>query len=156
MDTQLLLTFHLVADIILCMIILFLIRKVSKGTNRGATVKTTVPHDAVEAVHDGVDQKGALIGDSYDQNRIFDGVPDAVTITKIETESNAGKRSGGFLDMLLRKRKAETPRSRSKYQDAIRLAEQGLSQRAIAKTVGLSEGEISLLMELNRTRNEGR
>ena len=41
-----------------------------------------------------------------------------------------------------------------KYEEVIRLAEQGLSEKEIAHTLNLTEGEICLILNLDRKKNE--
>ena len=41
-----------------------------------------------------------------------------------------------------------------KYKEVIRLARQGLSEKEIAHTLNLTEGEICLILDLDRKRNE--
>jgi len=41
-----------------------------------------------------------------------------------------------------------------RYKDVIRLARQGLSEKEIAHTLNLTEGEICLILDLDRKRNE--
>ncbi len=41
-----------------------------------------------------------------------------------------------------------------KYEEVIKLAEQGLSEKEIARVLNLTEGEICLILNLDRKKNE--
>lgn len=48
--------------------------------------------------------------------------------------------------------KSEAPSSTKRYDDAINLIQQGMNREEVSKHSGLTEGEISLIMELSQAR----
>lgn len=50
--------------------------------------------------------------------------------------------------------KSGNPDRGGKYRDVVKMAAQGLDAKAIADTLRLPEGEISLILDLNRRKNE--
>jgi hypothetical protein len=47
-----------------------------------------------------------------------------------------------------------TPRRGGRYEDVVKMAGQGLAEKEIADTLNLTEGEISLILDLHRKKNE--
>ncbi|MBW2673295.1 MAG: hypothetical protein JRD89_07785 [Deltaproteobacteria bacterium] len=51
-------------------------------------------------------------------------------------------------------RKTESATRGEKYEDVVKMAGQGLAEKEIADTLNLTEGEISLILNLHRKKNE--
>ncbi len=51
-------------------------------------------------------------------------------------------------------RRSGTPGRGGKYEDVVKMAGQGLAEKEIADTLDLTEGEICLILDLHRKKNE--
>jgi methylthioribose-1-phosphate isomerase len=57
-------------------------------------------------------------------------------------------------DAMSEDRKSEDSSRGEKYEDVIKMARQGLAEKEIADTLNLTEGEICLILDLHRKKNE--
>jgi hypothetical protein len=144
-----------VADVVLCMAVVFIITRISRDLNkRRSFVKTMAElkrlivesqkatvglleamEESKKALRDvslSIDEKEARL------NRLIERA--ASHIEKLD------KTSAGIEDVLPGK----------KHHEVIRLAGQGFSPVEIADSLGLSEGEIRLIIDLSRRRSESR
>ncbi len=156
MDLRIILALHVCIDIALCAVILMLLRKVAILTRDGgregdapvwqdtaSISKKATPLSFVETLD-------STLTDSHPEKK--DGVP-AEKMPRVRKGKGWLKRIMNFFPG---RDASQDSMSSERYRAAVNLASQGVSLERIAAELGLTEGEISLVLDLDRTRNESR
>ncbi|MBU8849635.1 MAG: DUF2802 domain-containing protein [Desulfobacterales bacterium] len=146
MTIEFILGLQILADIALCLVIIFLIR----ATNR----KTKKSPSAIDA--ESFSEFRKLIEDSrVSTDCLFQALNEVKEIGYVLDEKEKRLRT------LIKEtavepddRKSENSTRKKKYEDVIKMAEQGLTEKEIADTLNLAEGETSLILNLHRKKNE--
>lgn len=146
MTIEFILGLQVLADIALCLAIIFLIRVTNRKINK---------------------KPSAIDADAFSEFRKL--IEDSRRSTDCLTQAlNEVKEIGTVLDKkeerlraLIKKTDAESDDQTSenstrkkKYEDVIKMGEQGLTEKEIADTLNLAEGETSLILNLHRKKNE--
>jgi len=147
MTIEFMLGLQIVADIALCIVIIFLIRAVNREKKKS--------HPEISA--EGFSEFRKLIEDSRrSTDYLFQALNEVKEMgyalnekerrlrTPIIEESDAGSED----------RKPGDSSRGKKYEDVIKMAGQGLTEREIADTLNLTEGEVSLILDIHRKKNE--
>ena len=153
-DIQQLLIFQIIADVILCIAIIFLLRAIIK--------------DIKKKTH-GVDEKTLL----EFRKMLDESQGSAENLLQALDEGKASLRgiAGSLnekekkLEMLIEQSEIQLKKLNvkslepadsspgNKYEDVIRMIEKGLTEKEISKSLGLTEGEINLIIDLDRRKN---
>jgi hypothetical protein len=158
MNITLLLTFQLIADAVLCIAVVFLfsivnreIKTKSVGPDREtlAEFKRLIVESqhAAENLLSAMDESRKILKEiSYavdDKERTLRKLIDASEM-HLSTWKDTDKRETSI----------HTDNKDDRYEKAIELAGQGLEDHEIAELSGLTDGEVRLILELNRKKNE--
>ena len=147
-------TIQILADIALLISILFLIWAVTRERNRrpaGADAETFVEFKKlVEESRRSSDHLFKALQDVKEAVSALDEKERRLrNMAGDEHGGKSGRTSGGPV------RGGESlPGGRGKYEDVVRMAGQGLTEKEIAETLHLTEGEICLILDLHRKKNE--
>lgn len=134
------------ADIALCLAIVFLIRTASremKKKSQGISAKT-------------FSEFSKLIEDSRrSTDDLFHALNEVKGVVYVLNEKeNRLKTLIKESDAMLEDRKSGDSSCGEKYEDVIKMARQGLNEKEIADMLNLTEGEICLILDLHRKKNE--
>jgi len=134
------------ADIALCLAIVFLIRTASremKKKSHGISAKT-------------FSEFSKLIEDSRrSTDDLFHALNEVKGVVYVLNEKeNRLKTLIKESDAMLEDRKSGNSSCEEKYEDVIKMAGQGLNEKEIADMLNLTEGEICLILDLHRKKNE--
>jgi hypothetical protein len=159
MDIQTLLIFQIVADIILCVAILFLLWGIRKSVRQP---KNMIDKNSLNEFRRLLDES-QIFGTHFLQ-----ALEDGRDVLK-EIASTLNAREKVIRNLIhqsedqiekLKNAKAPTesslPATGNIYSDVVNLARQGLSNRDISKVSGLAEGEVELIVDLAHKRESNR
>ena len=154
MNLQVILGFQIIADIVLCFVIIVLLLILTREVKKKPC--------AVDA--DALSEFRKLIDESkHSADHLFNALDEGRKSLKqlahaldekeqrLKTLVDETHIPGVNLEKLENK---ENVQRGKKYEEAVRMAQTGLKKEKIAHTLGLSEGEISLVLELDRKKNE--
>ena len=146
MSIEFILWLQILADIALCLAIVFLIRAANKEIKKrpqGIGAKN-------------FSEFSKLIEDSRrSTNDLFHALNEVKDLAYVLNEKeNQLKALIKESDAISEDRKSGDSSSEKKYEDVIKMAGQGLAEKEIADTLNLSEGEICLILDLQRKKNE--
>ena len=146
MTIEFMLGLQIVADIALCLVIIFLIRAVNREKKKN--------HPKISA--EGFSEFRKLIEDSRrSTDYLFQALNEvkemgyALNEKERRLRTLIEKSDAGFEDQ----KPGDSSRG-NKYEDVIKKAVQGLTEKEIADTLNLTEGEVSLILDLHRKKNE--
>jgi CRP-like cAMP-binding protein len=154
MNISLLLTFQLIADAVLCAAIIFLfamvnreIKKRGSGVPAGdlAQFKRLIAESqaAAENLIRAMEESRKILKDvAYTAEGKERQLRNLVAVTENRLLT-AGSTDPG-----------NTENAGDRYGTALDLVRQGLTEKEIAQRLGLTEGEVSLIIELDRRKNE--
>ena len=137
---------QIVADIALCLAIILLVRAVNremKKRPKGIGAKT-------------FSEFSKLIENSRrSTDHLFNALNEVKELVYVLNEKENQlkaliKESGAISE----DRKSGDPGREKKYEDVIKMARQGLAEKEIADMLNLTEGEICLILDLHRKKNE--
>lgn len=155
MDITLLLTFQLVADAVLCIAIVFLfaivnreIKKRGSGINANALSEfnrlIVASQGATENLLQAMDESRKILKEiSYaidEKERRLRTLLEA-SEARVPAWKEEGRGDPGAS-------------ADDRYEKALKMVEEGLTEREIAERLGLTEGEVGLIVGLNRRKNE--
>ena len=131
MTIELMLGLQILADVALCLIIIFLIRAVSRE------MKKRPPEIGAETFS----EFSKLIEDSRrSTDHLFQALNEIKEIA-YDLSSSEDRKSGD-------------PGRGKKYEDVVKMTKQGMTKKEIADTLNLTEGEICLILDLHLKKNE--
>jgi len=156
MTIEFMLGFQILADIALCLAIIFLIwvanREIKKRPPALDAETFSEFRKLIEDSHRSTDYLFQALNEVKEIGHVLDEKEARLRalIKKTDAESeerksenrNSGDRNSG------------DSTSKKKYEDVIKLAGQGLTEKEIADTLNLAEGETCLILNLHRKKNE--
>ena len=147
-------TIQILADIALLISILFLIWAVTRERNRrpaGADAETFAEFKKlIEESRRSSDHLFKALQDVKEAVSALDEKERRLReMAGDERGGKGGRTSGGAV-----RGGKSLPGGRGKYEDVVRMAGQGLTEKEIAETLHLTEGEICLILDLHRKKNE--
>lgn len=159
MDIQTLLIFQIVADIILCVAILFLLWVIRKSIRQP---KNMIDKDSLNDFRRLLDES-QIFGTHFLQ-ALEDGRD---VLREIASTLNAKEKVIRNLihqseEQIEKLKDVKAPKESSQpatgniYSDVVNLAKQGLTNREISKVSGLAEGEVELIVDLAHKRENNR
>jgi len=159
MDIQTLLIFQIVADIILCVAILFLLWVIRKSVRQP---KNVIDKDSLNDFRRLLDES-QIFGTHFLQ-ALEDGrdVLREIASTLSAREKVIRNLIHQSEEQIEKLKDAKTPKESSQpatgniYSDVVNLARQGLTNREISKVSGLAEGEVELIVDLAHKRESNR
>jgi len=155
MNITLLLTFQLVADAVLCIAIVFLfaivnreIKKRGPGINENTLSEfnrlIVASQGAAENRLQAMDESRKILKEiSYaidEKERRLKTLMEASEARLPAWKERGGDDQGASAD--------------DRYEKALKMVQEGLTEREIAERLGLTEGEVGLIVGLNRRKNE--
>lgn len=146
MTIEFILGLQILADITLCLVIIFLIRVVNREIKKRPSA---IDPEAFSEFR-------KLIEDS---RRSTDCLCQALNEMK-EIEYVLNKKEKRLRTLIKETgiesddQKSENLNRKKKYEDVIKMAGQGLSEKEIADTLNLAEGETNLILNLHQGKNE--
>jgi len=146
MTMEFMLGFLIVADIVLCLAIIFLLRMANREMKRRPPeLDEKTFSEFRELIEDSrrstdylfqalneVKEIGYALNEKEDRFKTLTKGSDAKPEDRKSGDSNRGK----------------------KYENVIKMSGQGLAEKEIANMLNLTEGEISLILDLHRKKNE--
>lgn len=155
-------TIQILADIALLISILFLIWAVTRERNRrpaGADAETFAEFKKlIEESRRSSDHLFKALQDVREAVSTLDEKERRIRgMAGDERAGNGGRTAGGAVrggESLPGGRGESLPGGRGKHEDVVRMAGQGLTEKEIAETLHLTEGEICLILDLHRKKNE--
>ncbi|MEA3415465.1 MAG: hypothetical protein U9R02_04800 [Thermodesulfobacteriota bacterium] len=146
MSIEFMLGLQILADIALCLAIVFFIRAANREMKKrpqGISAKT-------------FSEFSKLIEDSRrSTDYLFNALNEVKEIVSILNEKeNRLKTLIKESDTMSEDRKQEDSSRSKKYEDVIKMSGHGLAEKEIADTLSLTEGEICLILDLHRKKNE--
>ena len=146
MTIEFMLGLLIVTDIVLCLAIIFLIRMANREMKgRPPELDEKVFSEFRELIKDSrrsADHLFHVLNEVKEIGYALSEKEDRLkTLTK-ESDARSEDRKSG-----------DSSRG-EKYEDVIKMAGQGLTEKEIADTLNLTEGEISLILDLHRKKNE--
>ena len=147
-------TIQILADIALLISILFLIWAVTRERNRrpaGADAETFAEFKKlIEESRRSSDHLFKALQDVREAVSALDEKERRLRgMAGDERVGKGGRTAGGSVSG-----GESLPGGRGKYEDVVRMAGQGLTEKEIAETLHLTEGEICLILDLHRKKNE--
>ena len=147
-------TIQILADIALLISILFLIWAVTRERNRrpaGADAETFAEFKKlIEESRRSSDHLFKALQDVREAVSALDEKERRLRgMAKEKSGVTGGRTAGGAV-----RGGTSLPGGRGKYEDVVRMAGQGLTEKEIAETLHLTEGEICLILDLHRKKNE--
>ena len=147
-------TIQILADIALLISILFLIWAVTRERNRrpaGADAETFAEFKKlIEESRRSSDHLFKALQDVREAVSALDEKERRLReMAGDERGGKGGRTAGGAVPG-----GKSLPGGRGKYEDVVRMAGQGLTEKEIAETLHLTEGEICLILDLHRKKNE--
>ena len=152
MDLRIILVLHLCIDVALCAVILGLLRKVAVLA-RNKEQDVTGTNDTVS-----ISVKSAPV--SFEETldtTLTESRPEkknSVPTEKMRKSGSGRGWMGRMLQFLPGRDASQNSLPSDRYRAAVDLASHGMPLERIAAELGLTEGEISLVRDLDRTRNE--
>ena len=131
MSIELMLGLQILADVALCLVIIFLIRAVNRE------MKKRPPEIGAETFS----EFSKLIEDSRRSTDYLFQALNEIKEIAYDLSSSEDRKSG------------DSSRGK-KYEDVVKMTKQGLTEKEIADTLNLTEGEICLILDLHRKKNE--
>lgn len=155
MNISLLLTFLLIADAVLCIAVVFLFAVVNREIKKkgaGIDADTLSEFSRLIAVSQGAAEN--LLHAMEESRKILKEISFAIDekerrLKRLMEASEAALPAGKEGDAGDRGAAAD-----DRYDQALKLVREGLTGREISERLGLTEGEIGLIVELNRRKNE--
>ncbi len=146
MSIEFMLGLQILADIALCLAIVFLIRAVNRE------MKKRPPEIDAKTFS----EFSRLIEDSRrSTDHLFHALNEVKEVVYVLNEKeNRLKTLIKESDAMSEDRKPGDSSRGEKYEDVIKMARQGLTEKEIADTLNLTEGEICLILDLHRKKNE--
>ncbi len=146
MSIEFMLGLQIFADIALCLAIVFFIRAANREMKKrpqGIGAKT-------------FSEFSKLIEDSRrSTDHLFNALNEVKELVYVLNEKeNQLKTLIKESDTMSEDRKQGDSSRSKKYEDVIKMARQGLTEKEIADTLNLTEGEICLILDLHRKKNE--
>ncbi len=156
MNLQMLLTFQLIADAILCAAIVLLFAVINREIRKkGAAVDGQAITEFKRLLGESQAATENLLKAMDESRRILKEVAYAV--------DGKERRLRGLMDVTdarLQAAKSPPPVEEAdpakdrRYDSVLEMAKKGYSEKEIAERLGLTEGEISLVIDLDRKKNE--
>ncbi len=147
-------TIQILADIALLISILFLIWAVTRERNRrpaGADAETFAEFKKlIEESRRSSDHLFKALQDVREAVSALDEKERRLRGMAKEKSGVTGGRTAGTAV----RGGTSLPGGRGKHEDVVRMAGQGLTEKEIAETLHLTEGEICLILDLHRKKNE--
>ena len=154
-DTQTILIFLIIADVVLCIAVLFLLVRIGKNISR----PQSPVHDEKHLL-----EFQRLLGESQDAAAGFFRILDANCNKFKELASELEEKEKTLAALMREAQKnmgefkliggAGAPFSEGRYDPVMGLLKEGLSTEEIAARSGLPAGEVSLIVELERKKSE--
>ena len=146
MTIEFILGFQILADIVLCLAIIFLIWLANREIKKRPPALDTETFSEFRK----------LIEDSRrSTDYLFQALKEVKGIGYVLDEKEARLRALiKETDTESEDRKPVDSSRKKKYEDVITMASQGLTEKEIADTLNLAEGETSLILNLHRKKNE--
>lgn len=146
MTVEIMLGLLIIADIGLCLAVIFLIRMANREMKkRPPELEEKAFSEFRELIEDSRRSTDSLFQALNEVKEIGYALNEKGDRLKTFTkESNAGSED----------RKSGHSNRGKKYEDAIKMSGQGLAEKEIADILNLTEGEISLILDLHRKKNE--
>ncbi len=146
MTIELMLGLQILADVALCLIIIFLIRAVSRE------MKKRPPEIGAETFS----EFSKLIEDSRrSTDHLFQALNEIKDIAySLDEKEKLSKTLIKKSDSSSEDRKSGDSSRGKKYEDVVKMTKQGMTEKEIADTLNLTEGEICLILDLHLKKNE--
>ena len=146
MTIEFMLGLQILADIALCLAIVFLIRAANREMKKRP----------LEIGAKNFSEFSKLIEDSRrSTDHLFNALNEVKELAYVLNEKENRLRTlVKESDVMSEDRNSGDSNRVEKYEDVIKMARQGLAEKEIAHTLNLSEGEICLILDLHRKKNE--
>lgn len=146
MSIELMLGLQILADVALCLVIIFLIRAVNRE------MKKRPPEIGAETFS----EFSKLIEDSRrSTDYLFQALNEIKEIAyALDEKEKLSRTLIKKSDSSSEDRKSGDSSRGKKYEDVVKMTKQGLTEKEIADTLNLTEGEICLILDLHRKKNE--
>ncbi len=146
MTIEFILGLQILADIALCLAIVFLVR----ASNR--VIKKRPPEIGTKTFS----EFSKLIEDSRrSTDHLFHALNEVKeSVCVLNEKENRLRALRKESDAMSENRKSGDLSRGKKYEDVVKMARQGLAEKEIADTLNLTEGEICLILDLHRKKNE--
>jgi len=147
-------TIQILADIALLISILFLIWAVTRERNRrpaGADAETFA--EFKKLIEESRRSSDHLFKALQDVREAVSALDEKEMRLRGMAKEKSGVTGGRTAGTAVRGG-TSLPGGRGKYEDVVRMAGQGLTEKEIAETLHLTEGEICLILDLHRKKNE--
>jgi len=146
MNIEFMLGFQILADIALCVAIIFLIWAANREIKKRPPAIDTKTFSEFKKLIE--DSRGST-------DYLFQALNEVKEIGYVLDEKE--KRLRALIketDVEPEDRKSGDSSRKKKYEEVIKMAGQGLTEKEIADTLNLAEGETSLILNLHRKKNE--
>jgi DNA-binding NarL/FixJ family response regulator len=155
MNIMHLLIYQLVADAVLCIAVVFLFAVVNREIKtRGTGFDPKSLADFSRLIAESQVAAENLLKAMDDSRRILKEISYAIDEKERRLKGLMDASEAKFPVCKEQNPEELPPLSEDRYEKALQMAAQGLKDYEIAERSGLTEGEIRLIMELNRKKNE--
>ncbi|MBI4632645.1 MAG: hypothetical protein HY742_01950 [Deltaproteobacteria bacterium] len=157
MDIQLLFFFQILADVVLCFAIVFLLRQLNKSVKPPSPTSPAVNEKTIlefKILLEESQQAASNFLASMEESR--KKLREVVQLLD-KKEKSCREIIEQSLEVKNFSRNGDAERNPSpdnRHDDIIQMFGQGLSEQEISRRTGLTEGEISLILDLNRSKKE--
>ena len=154
-NPQVFFAIQVVADVVLCVAAVFILNKVNQDLRKRHSFAETMAE--LERLIEGSQKATAGLLEAMEESK--KALRDvSLSIDEKETRLNRLiEQASSHIDKLDKTSAGlEKALPEKRYDEAIRLAGQGSTPAEIAESLGLSEGEVSLILDLARRRSDSR
>ncbi len=145
MTIEFILGLQILADIALCLAIIFLIRVTNKQKKSPSAIDAEAFSEFKKLIEESrlsTDCLFQALNEVKEIGYVLDEKEKRLRALIKETDAESDDRKSGHSSR------------KKKYEDVIKMAEQGLTEKEIADTLNLAEGETCLILNLHRKKNE--
>jgi hypothetical protein len=155
MNLQFLFTIQIVADIVLCAVILFVLAKVSRDIRQRSSGMDARSVDEFKQLLDVSKADSVGLFEAMEESKkAFREICLALDEKEARLRKLIERSEAQFVKLQSKRQEIEETSPEKKYDEVIVMDGKGFSPGEISQSTGLTEGEVNLIIDLNRRRNE--
>jgi DNA-binding NarL/FixJ family response regulator len=156
-NPQVFFAIQVVADVVLCLAVVFILGRVNRELKgRKSTIDPRAMSELGRLIQESQSATSNLVHAMEESRKSLRDVSLSID-EKEERLKRLMKQASSHIDRLDKTSAVlEEAVPGKRYGEVIRLADQGFTPAEIADSLGLTEGEVSLILELARHRSDGR
>lgn len=155
MTLQFFFTIQIVADIVLCAVILFVLAKVSREIRQRSSGMDARSVDEFKQLLEASKVDSVKLFEAMEESKkAFEEICLALDEKETRLKKLIERSEVQFNKMRSKRQEIEETSPEEKYGEVLVMEGKGFSPKEISQSTGLTEGEVNLIIDLHRRRNE--